>query len=149
MATETILSLANPVFSCYLFYVSLLTVKLMIMSLLTGFQRFKKQAVINPEDTFLGAEIKIDDDVERVRRAHLNDLENIPPFMVIALAYLFTNPSYKVASNLFRLFTASRFLHTLIYAVFVMPQPTRAILFWIGFVITWYMAIQGLLTFNF
>jgi len=98
----------------------------------------------------LGAEIILDDpDVERVRRAHHNDLENIPPFMIIALAYLFTNPSYNVASNLFRLFTASRFFHTLVYAVFIVPQPTRAILFWIGYLITGYMAIQGLLIFNY
>jgi len=69
--------------------------------------------------------------------------------MIIALAYLFTDPSYKVASNLFRIFTASRFLHTLIYAIYVLPQPTRAILFWIGFLVTWYMAIQGLLIFNY
>jgi len=82
-------------------------------------------------------------------RAHLNDLENIPPFMIIALAYLFTNPSYNVASNLFMLFTASRFLHTLIYAIYVVRQPTRAVLFWIGYLITWYMAIQGLLHFKY
>jgi len=82
-------------------------------------------------------------------RAHLNDLENIPPFMIIALAYLFTNPSYNVASKLFFVFTASRFLHTFVYAIYVIRQPTRMILFIIGILITLYMAIQGLLNFKY
>lgn len=43
MAFEQIISLDNPIFSCYLFYVSLLTVKLLCMSTLTGLQRFRKQ----------------------------------------------------------------------------------------------------------
>lgn len=43
MATKEILSLENPVFSCYLFYVSLLTVKLILMSPFTGIQRMKKK----------------------------------------------------------------------------------------------------------
>lgn len=43
MAVKEILSLDNPVFSCYLFYVSLLTVKLLLMSSLTGLQRFRKK----------------------------------------------------------------------------------------------------------
>lgn len=69
-------------------------------------------------------------------RVHLNDLENIPAFIFIALVYLFTNPISNVFSNLFRFFTISRYLHTVIYAVYVVPQPTRAILFWIGHLIT-------------
>lgn len=67
--------------------------------------------------------------------------------MIVALAYVFTNPNYNTALNLFRLFTASRFLHTLIYAIYVVPQPIRGILFWIGYLITWYMAILGLINF--
>lgn len=43
MAFKETMSLDNPVFTCYLFYVSLLIVKLLVMSTLTGLQRFRKQ----------------------------------------------------------------------------------------------------------
>ena len=59
--------------------------------------------------------VTVDDDVERVRRAHLNDMESIYAFFVNAMFYMTTNPSMWVALNLFRVFTASRYLHTFFY----------------------------------
>ena len=55
--------------------------------------------------------------------AHLNDLENILPFLVLGLLFVGTNPSLSWARTLFRVFTTGRFLHTFVYAVFVIPQP--------------------------
>jgi len=57
------------------------------MSFLTAFYRVRKGAVSNPEDvgSIPKSEIKVDEDVERIRRAHLNDLENIPAFFFAAL----------------------------------------------------------------
>ncbi|GBP78287.1 Microsomal glutathione S-transferase 1 [Eumeta japonica] len=49
----------------------------------------------NLEDVKLQSigQIKFDDpDVERVRRAHLNDLENIPAFWVLGALYASTAP---------------------------------------------------------
>ena len=54
--------------------------------------------------------------------AHLNDLENILPFLVLGLLYVGTGPSFSWARILFRVFTAGRFVHTLVYAVYVVPQ---------------------------
>ena len=56
-----------------------------------------------------------DPDVERVRRAHLNDIENIIPFVLIAAIYLTTGPSLGTAKLLFRIFTAARYIHTFVY----------------------------------
>ena len=56
-----------------------------------------------------------DDDVERYRRAHANDLENIPIFILISLFYLASNPSATAANVHFITFTASRILHTVAY----------------------------------
>ena len=44
----------------------------------------------NPEDAkdVPGSKVGSDPDVERVRRAHLNDLENIPLFIAIAAVYM-------------------------------------------------------------
>ena len=50
-------------------------------------------------------------------RNHLNDIENIIPFVLIGFFYVHTNPSTAAALWHFRLFTASRFLHTLMYQV--------------------------------
>jgi glutathione S-transferase len=73
---------------------------------------------MNPEDTPLSDGSKVDfanQAVERVRRAHQNDLENIVPFFVLAPLYLTTGPQAPLANNLFRVFTAARILHTIVY----------------------------------
>lgn len=87
--------------------------------------------------------VKFDDpNVERVRRAHRNDLENIVPFFVIGLLYTLTNPSAFLAINLFRAVGIARIAHTLVYAVVVVPQPARALAFFVALLATVYMALQ-------
>lgn len=87
MSVWNALSYQNEAFRVYITWGGFLLIKLLLMAFLTSFQRIRKGAVENPED--LGArstmEIKKDEDVERVRRAHLNDLENIPAFLFAAL----------------------------------------------------------------
>ena len=75
-------------------------------------------------------------------RAHLNDLENILPFFVCGLLYVMTGPSAFLAINLFRAFAVARIVHTLVYAVVVVPQPSRALAFFVGQAVTMYMGIQ-------
>jgi len=144
-----LLSRSNPVFSAYVFYCTILVLKMLAMAPLTGRQRFRKKVFSNPEDigAFKG-KVKFDDpDVERVRRGHLNDLENILPFITIALFYTLTNPTAFVAVNLFRVYTVARILHTFVYTVVVMPQPSRALAFTVGYAIKIYMAVQVILHF--
>lgn len=151
--SEKLLSAENPVFRAYVFYVGVLVLKTMVMSYLTARERFRKGAFTSPEDTVFNpkkAKVKTDDpDVERVRRAHLNDLENIPIFIITALGYIMTNPSYFVAVSLFRIFTAARIVHTIVYTVFVMPQPARFLAFFVGNVVTIYMIIVLFKVFTF
>ena len=60
--------------------------------------------------------MKLDDpDVERVRRAHLNDLENVVPFLLLTPLYLSTGPAPWLAANLIRGFAAARIVHTVGY----------------------------------
>lgn len=82
-----------------------------------------------------------------ISRAHLNDLENIPFFIIACFGYLQTNPNVYIAANLIRLFVAGRVIHTIVYAVVVIPQPARAISWGIGYAITIYMAFQVVLNF--
>ena len=83
-----------------------------------------------------------DEDVERVRRAHRNDLENILPFFIAGFFYVLTNPSVFIAVNLFRAAAIARIVHTSVYAVVVVPQPARGIAFFVCIGATFYMSIS-------
>lgn len=168
----TLLTGENPVFAAYVTWIFILALKMMLMSILTGIFRFKNavsvaqlaftfhlntsitwliillKAVANPEDAMKPTmEVKTDEEVERVRRAHLNDMENILPLLTIGLIYVLTDPSPMVAVNLFRIAGTVRIIHTIVYAIYPVRQPTRAICFFTCFAITIYMAIVSIIRF--
>lgn len=78
-------------------------------------------------------------------RAHLNDLENIPIFLITGLLFVASKPSEMLANNLFRIYTFARIFHTISYAVFVLPQPVRSICFFSGIIITIIMIVHVIL----
>lgn len=80
-------------------------------------------------------------------RAHRNDLENILPFLIIGFFYIFTSPSLWLATQLYRAAAIARIVHTIVYAVVVVPQPTRALAFFVAISITSYMAVSTVLYF--
>merc|ERR1712137_783142 len=98
----------------------------------TAVRRFQTKAFANPEDRGRKAQ-RVDDRVERVRRVHLNDLENIPAFVMAGFLFLNTNPSAS-AAYYFYVFTAARVLHTISYLLAL--QPFRAIFYFVGLVDT-------------
>nr|QST14973.1 mGST1-like protein 3 [Diaphanosoma celebensis] len=134
----------NPVFASFCFYAAFLCCKMFFMAVLVGWQRYVKRAFANPEDTtkLPGAKIRTDEDVERLRRAHLNDLENIVPFLVLAFIYVSTSPSEGVALAAFRIFTFSRLLHTFVYAIVVVEQPARFLAFMGGMIVNLYLTLS-------
>ncbi|XP_062138185.1 microsomal glutathione S-transferase 1 isoform X1 [Drosophila sulfurigaster albostrigata] len=142
-----LISLNNEVFRCFMGWSAVLVLKMFGMSLLTGLWRFITLTFANPEDLMSPKlKVKFDDpNVERVRRAHRNDLENILPFFIVGLLYTLTNPSAFIAINLFRAVGISRIVHTLVYAVVVVPQPARALSFFVALGATAYMALQVIL----
>lgn len=83
-----------------------------------------------------------DEDVERVRRAHRNDMENILPFFAVGLIYVLISPDPFIAINLFRAVAISRIIHTFVYAVVVIPQPARVLSWIIAYGATGYMALM-------
>lgn len=87
-----------------------------------------------------------DEEVERIRRAHLNDLENIPIFIIAGLFYILTGPSTIIAITLIRIGAIGRIAHTISYC-FLKAQPARAISFLACVGATAYMAIQSALYF--
>jgi len=145
--SQNLASFENPVFKSYIFWSSVLVLKMLIMSILTGLQRFRTQTFANPEDLpSKKLKVKFDDpNVERVRRAHRNDLENILPYFVISYFYILTNPTAFIAINLFRAVAASRILHTVVYAIVPLPQPSRALAFFVCLGISFYMSFHTIL----
>ncbi|XP_065341854.1 microsomal glutathione S-transferase 1-like [Cloeon dipterum] len=134
----------------YAFNAGLLVLKMFILAFSTGVVRSMKKVTPNPEDArAMGTQSssKADPDVERVRRAHLNDLENIPVFLLISFVFIHTQPNLALSHFLFWAFAAARFAHSVVYALYPLPQPTRTILFLIGVVITIYMIFANFVFF--
>lgn len=146
----SLLSKGNAVFEGFAFYAAVLILKMMLMSFLTSIQRFRKKAFANPEDTVAhGVDVKQDDeDVERVRRAHLNDLENIPIFLLTGVLFVLSDPDLVFALMLFRLYTLTRIIHTIVYAIYVVRQPARGIAYLVGLVINIIMIIFVFINFH-
>jgi uncharacterized MAPEG superfamily protein len=125
--------LTQPAVHLFTVCAAILVLKVVLTGNAVGLTRVRKRIYISPEDyAFAGADPAVgrDDQIERLRRAHQNDLENILPFLVIGFLYALTGPSYRLAWWLFVPFTAARVLHTLAYAAGV--QPWRTIAFEVG-----------------
>jgi glutathione S-transferase len=85
-----------------------------------------------------------DEDIERARRAHRNDLENILPFFGAALFYAFTHPSLFMARIYFVGFGTARVLHSIFYIF--QKQPHRTIAFTIGLLLMLAMVFTTLVS---
>lgn len=85
-----------------------------------------------------------DPDVERIRRAHQNDLENVLPWFIITYLWLGTGPTPWIAKTMIQTFVLSRIAHTISYAIF-QQQPLRAITFFVAFGVTVYEAIKTII----
>ena len=116
----------------YALCAAILVLKMSFTGSATGIMRMRRGAYVTSEDyKFMGREAAAaDETVERLRRAHQNDLENIPPFLIIGLLYALSNPSSGIASGLFVIFTLARLLHTATYLAGM--QPWRSIFFEVG-----------------
>lgn len=141
-------SLIDPeLLRTFAFWGSILCLKVVVVVTLIGRLRFKKQIFINADDVEYFKKGKTtfnDPDIERVRRAHLNDLENIPLWFFVTFLWLTTGPAVWLATILIRTFVLARIIHTLSYAVYP-KQPYRAISFVLGLIIITYQAISTLL----
>ncbi|XP_073175155.1 microsomal glutathione S-transferase 1 isoform X2 [Lepidochelys kempii] len=110
------------------------------------------RAFSNPEDTATFGKgenakkfLRTDPDVERVRRGHLNDLENIVPFIGIGLLYALSGPALSTALLHFRIFVGARIFHTIAYLT-PLPQPCRGLSWAAGYAVTISMAYRLLTT---
>ncbi|XP_061589286.1 prostaglandin E synthase [Cololabis saira] len=138
----------NEVFSCFVFYAVLLVTKMYVIAIITGQVRLRKKAFANPEDAMRHGGLQFhreDPYVERCRRAHLNDLENILPFLFLGAIYSLTGPSLTVARVHFLVFFLGRLLHSAAY-LFALPAPTRSVAYSVAQMPCISMAVQILIS---
>jgi len=148
----TLLTMENPVFVTYMIAAAIMVLKIMGQGWMTVYRMLKSNSgLASPEDLRVGLinrdpspdQLEINDYVDRSRRMHRNDLENIPAFLACGLIFVAAGPSLMLANILMYSFVVSRLAHTLAYAS-KQSHEVRATLYTIGSMVVIIMAIYVL-----
>jgi glutathione S-transferase len=148
-----LLSAQNPVFVTYMIAASIMILKLMGQGWMTVYRMLRVDGGwATPEDIRGGLinrnprpeQLGPNDYVDRSRRMHHNDLENIPAFLACGLLFVAAAPSLLLANILMYTFVGARLLHTLAYAT-KQTHEVRATLYTIGSVVVIVMAVYVLI----
>lgn len=147
------LSLQNPIFATYVIAATLMILKAVGMSWLTVARMMQvKGGFRAPEDlrkTPLNPvpdprQLEPDERVDRIRRIQMNDLENLPFFLVAGFLYVLTGPSLLLAQALLYGYLVSRLLHFAAYLT-AQTHDVRATLWTIGSLILIFITVRTLL----
>jgi glutathione S-transferase len=147
------LSLQNPLFATYVVAATLMILKAVGMSWLTVARMMQARAGFrSPEDlrrTPLNPhpdpkQLEPDERVERIRRIHMNDLENVPFFLAAGFLYVLTSPPLLLAQVLLYGYVLSRLLHFAAYLT-AQTHDLRATLWTIGSLILVFVTVRTLL----
>jgi uncharacterized MAPEG superfamily protein len=143
----------NPVFVTYMIAGAIMILKIMGQGWMTVYRMLKSNSgLASPEDLQVGLinknpspdQLEINDYVDRSRRMHRNDLENIPAFLACGLLFVAAGPSYLLANILMYGFVGARLLHAIAYAT-KQTHEVRATFFTIGSVVVIVMAVYVLM----
>lgn len=138
--------LTQPVFASYALAVCVLVVTLYGLGFNTAKVRAERKIVVNAEDVGVNPGARVADnehpDVLRIKRAHLNLIENAVPFFVIGGLYSLTSPGLALARSLFVIFVVIRLFHAVFYLT--AKQPFRTLSFVIGALVNLIMLVQVL-----
>lgn len=145
-------ALENPVFGTYVIAAALMVLKVMMQGWMTVYRMMKSNSgLASPEDLQKGlinkdpspAQLEINDYVDRSRRMHRNDLENIPAFLVAGILFVAIDPALWLAQLLMYGFVAARLAHFVAYAT-KQSHEVRATFYATGSFIVIYMAAHVL-----
>ncbi len=143
---------SNPVFAVYAIAASLMVIKIMGQGWMTVYRLMKvKSGFASPEDAKPGlynpapeaGQLDVNDYVDRSRRMHRNDLENIPGFLAIGLLFVAIDPTVILAQFLMYGFVVARLLHAVAYTT-KQSHEVRSIFYTVGSLIVIYMAVHVL-----
>lgn len=142
----------NPVFVTWLIATALTVLKVMGQGWMTVYRMMKSNAgLVSPEDLRPGpanrnpdpSQLEVNDYVDRSRRMHRNDLENIPAFWAAGLVFVAVAPPLWLAQVLMYGFVAARAAHAVAYAT-AQSHEVRATFYTVGSVIVIAMAVYAL-----
>jgi glutathione S-transferase len=148
----TVFNMENPVFVTYMIAAAIMILKLMGQGWMTVYRMLKIGAGwATAEDVQPGLinrnphpeQLELNDYVDRSRRMHRNDLENIPGFVACGLLFVAAGPTYLMANILMYTFVGARLGHSLAYAT-KQSHEVRATLYTIGSVVVIVMALYVL-----
>jgi glutathione S-transferase len=148
----TVLTMENPVFVTYMIAATLMILKIMGQGWMTVYRMLASDSgLASPEDLQTGLinknprpeQLELNDYVDRSRRMHRNDLENIPAFLACGLLFVIAAPSELLASILMFTFVGARLTHSLAYAT-KQSHEVRATLYSMGSAVVIIMAIYAL-----
>jgi uncharacterized MAPEG superfamily protein len=149
---QELLTWENPVFTAYVIAAAVTVLKVMGQGWMTVW-RFQTtgRGLASPEDAAKGllnpapdpSQLDLDDYVDRSRRMHRNDLENIPAFWVAGFLFVLIDPALALAQALFYGFLAARAGHFWAYAT-AQSHEIRATFYTIGSLIVIWMGVQVL-----
>lgn len=148
----TLLSMDNPVFVTYMIAAAIMILKIMGQGWMTVYRMLKSDSgLASPEDVQTGLinknprpeQLELNDYVDRSRRMHRNDLENIPAFLAAGLIFVASGPSLLLANILMYSFVGARLAHTIAYTT-KQTHEVRATFYTIGSVVVVIMAIYAL-----
>ena len=142
------LSFHNLLFSTYAVAASIMILKAVMMSWLTvarmmqvngGFRSPEdiKKTLLNPNPS--AEQLAPNEYVDRIRRIQLNDLENLPFFLVAGFLFILTEPPLLLAEWLLYGYVVSRLLHFAAYFT-ARTHDTRAALWTVGSLILIFMS---------
>jgi glutathione S-transferase len=143
----------SPVFVTYVIAATVMILKMMGQGWITVARMMKVGGgFLNPEDAAAGmvnphprpGQLDPDDYVERSRRMHRNDTENIPVFLVAGLLFVWTQPPVWVAQCLLFGYVVTRLAHSWAYFT-ARSHEVRATFFSIGSLIVIGMAVFTLM----
>ncbi len=115
----------NPVFRAYVIAACIMIVKMALQAWMTVYRMTRVKAGFrSPEDAKrsplnpspVPGQVEPNEYVERSRRIHLNDCENIPLFLVAGLLFVATAPPLWLAQVLLYGYVVTRLLHFIAYA---------------------------------
>lgn len=147
------LSLKNPLFATYVIVAAIMILKAVSMSWLTVLRMMgEKGGFRTPEDLRKTAlnpapdpgQLAPNERVERIRRIHMNDLENIPFFLAAGFLFVLTDPPLILAQCLLYGYVVTRILHFVAY-LSASTHDLRAALWTPGSLIIIVMSVWALL----
>ena len=147
------MDLNDPLLATYAVAAALMILKTLAMAWLTVLRMMQekggyrapedlRQTALNPAPD--PAQLLPNERVERMRRIHQNDLENVPFFLVAGFLFVLTGPPLWLAQFALYVYALSRFLHFWAYAT-AKTHDLRATFWTIGVTILAAMTVWVLL----